>query len=404
MATWATSQPLAATSTVGRGGPPPPQILQTQPTPPPPGPQGRGGPGGQPPVPSTLNDQTIRMVVHTSIGGGHVRIELSNAAAAAPLVIGSAHIAVRAKDSAIVPGTDRKLTFSGQPGCTIRPGVLMLSDPVGLEVAPLSDLAVSLYVPKDTGPPTNHNLALHTAYISKGDTTAQEVMPEPTTTRAYLWLSAVDVTAAPNAFAIVALGDSITDGQGTTMEGNLNWTAVLARKLAANKGTSHIGVVKQGNQVLRDDAGVSALARFDRDVLSRSGVKWIIFLQAINDIVRHGQVDSADPVTSDDLIAGYRQLIARAHTYGIRVMGATVTPAEGQRQVTESMQAMRTAVNQWIRTSHAFDAVVDFDAAVRDPEHPLRLRAGFDSGDHIHLSDAGNQAMADAIDLTVFKK
>ena len=405
VATWATSQPLAATSTVGRGGPPP--TVQIPQTPPPPGPEGRGGRGGQPPVPSTLNDQTIRMVVHTSIGGRRVRVQLSNAAAAATLVIGSAHIAVRAKDSAIVPETDRKLTFSGQPGCTIRPGVLMLSDPVDLEVAPLSDLAVSLYFPKDTGPPTNHNLALHTGYISKGDTTAQEVMPEPATTRAYLWLSAVDVAAAPNAFAIVALGDSITDGQGTTMEGNLNWTAVLARKLAANKATSHISVVNQGvqgNQVLRDDAGVSALARFDRDVLSRSGVKWVIFLQAINDIVRHGQIDSADPVTSDDLIAGYRQLIARAHTHGIRVMGATVTPAEGQRQVTESMQAMRTAVNQWIRTSHAFDAVVDFDAAVRDPEHPLRLRAAFDSGDHIHLSDAGNQAMADAIDLAVFRK
>ena len=408
VATWATSQPLAATSTVGRGGPPPPaQIPQAQPTPAPPGLPVGAGRGGQPPVPSSLNDQTIRMVVHTSIGGRRIRVELSNAAAASDLLIGSAHIAVRAKDSAIVPGTDRKLTFSGQPGCTIRRGVLMLSDPVDLEVAPLSDLAVSLYIPKDTGPPTNHNLALHTGYISKGDTTAQEVMPEPATTRAYLWLSAVDVTAAPNAFSIVALGDSITDGQGTTLEGNLNWTAVLARKLAANKATSHIGVVNQGvqgNQVLRDDAGVSALARFDRDVLSRSGVKWMILLEAINDIVRHGQVDSADPVTGDDLIAGYRQLIARAHTQGIRVIGATVTPAEGQRQVTEHMQAMRTAVNQWIRTSHAFDAVVDFDAAVRDPEHPLRLRVAFDSGDHIHLNDAGNQAMADAMDLTVFRK
>ena len=283
----------------------------------------------------------------------------------------------------------------------------MLSDPVDLEVAPLSDLAVSLYVPKDTGPPTNHNLSLHTSYISKGDTTGQQVMPEPATTRAYLWLSAVDVTVAPNAFAIVTLGDSITDGQGTTPDGSLTWTADLARKLAASKATSRIAVINQGvagGQVLRDEAGVSALARFDRDVLSRSGVKWIILLEAINDIVRHGQVDSADPVTSDDLIAGYRQLIARAHTQGIRVIGATVTPAEGQRQVTESVQAMRTAVNQWIRTSHAFDAVVDFDAAVRDPEHPLRLRAAFDSGDHIHLNDAGNQAMADAIDLTVFRK
>ncbi len=408
VATWATSQPLAATSTVGRGGPPPASAQQSVPASGAPViAQGQGGGRGGPPVPSTLNDQTIRMVVHTSIGGRRVRVQLSNAAAAGPLVIGSAHVAVRARDSGIVRETDRVLTFSGQPGCTIRPGVLMLSDPVDLDVAPLSDLAVSIYVPKDSGPPTNHNLGLHTAYISKGDATAQEVMPEPATTRSYLWLSAVDVTAAPNAFAIVTLGDSITDGQGTTLDGNLTWTADLARKLAAKKATSHIGVVNQGvagGQVLRDDSGVSALARFDRDVLSRSGVKWMILLEAINDIVRHGQVGSTDPVTRDDLIAGYRQLIARAHTHGILVIGATVTPAEGQRQVTESMQAMRTAVNQWIRTNHAFDAVVDFDAAVRDSEHPLRLRAAFDSGDHIHLNDAGNQAMADAIDLMVFKK
>ncbi|MEO5926265.1 MAG: SGNH/GDSL hydrolase family protein [Bryobacteraceae bacterium] len=371
-----------------------------------PGPQGRGGPGG-PPVPASLNDQTIRQVIHTSLGGRRVRIQLSNAAAATPLVIGSAHIAVRAKDSAIVAGTDRTLTFSGQPGCTIRPGVLLLSDPVDLDVAPLSDLAVSLYVPKDSGPPTNHNLALHTAYISKGDTTGKEVMPEPTTTRAYLWLSAVDVIAAPKAFAIVALGDSITDGQGTTMEANVNWTSGLARKLGANKATSHISVLNQGvqgNQVLRDEAGVSALARFDRDVLSRSGVKWVILLEAINDIVRHGLIDSADPVTSEDLIAGYRQLIARAHTHGIRVIGATVTPVGGLRQVTEHAAAILKSVNEWIRTSHAFDAVVDFDAAVRDPEHPLQLRTEFDSGDHVHLSDAGNQAMANAIDVAIFRK
>ncbi|HXE65092.1 MAG TPA: SGNH/GDSL hydrolase family protein [Bryobacteraceae bacterium] len=408
VATWATSQPLAATSTLGRGGPPPSATQQSGARSGPPiVAQGQGRGRGGPPVPASINDQTVRMVVHTSIGGRRVRVQLSNAAAASPLVIGSAHIAVRAKDSAIVAGTDRVLTFSAQPGCTIRPGVLMMSDPVDLDVAALSDLAVSIYVPKDSGPPTNHNLGLHTAYVSKGDTTAQEVMPEPATTRAYLWLSAVDVAAAPNVFTIVTLGDSITDGQGTTVDANLTWSADLARKLAAKKATSHIGVVNSGvagGQVLRDDSGVSALARFDRDVLSRSGAKWMILLEAINDIVRHGQDASPDPVTSEDLIAGYRQLIARAHTHGIQVIGATVTPAEGQRQVTERMQAMRTAVNQWIRTSRAFDAVVDLDAAVRDPEHPLRLRAEFDSGDHIHLNDAGNQAMADAIDVTVFRK
>lgn len=417
VSTWATAQPLAAATTLsgGRRGPAPPQQASpsqgapgpTQPQTPQPAEQGgRRGSGPQISVPPSLNDQTIRMVVHISIGGRRVRVQLSNAAAATELTIGSAHIAVRAKESAIVPGTDRALTFSGRPTCTIRPGVLMFSDPVDLEVAPLSDLAVSVYVPKDTGPPTNHNLGLHTAYISKGDTTGQQVMPEPSTTRAYLWLSSVDVVAAPNAFAIATLGDSITDGQGTTLDANLTWPAILARRLAANKATSNIAVVNvgvAGNQVLRDLAGVGALARFDRDVLSRPGVRWMILLEGINDLNLHGQSSDSDPLTSDDLIAGYRQLIDRAHTYGIKVVGATIMPEGGTRLASERVEEIRGTVNQWIRTSHAFDAVVDFDAVVRDPDRPKQLRAGFDPGDHIHVNDTGNQAMADAFDLAVFK-
>jgi len=248
---------------------------------------------------------------------------------------------------------------------------------------------------------------MHTAYISKGNTTGQTVMPEPVLTRTYLWLSAVDVTAPPDAFAVVALGDSITDGQGTTVDANLNWAAVLAKRLAANKATAHIAVLNQGvagNQVLRDLAGMSALARFDRDVLSRPGVKWLIVFEGVNDISIHGQTDSADPLTSEDLIAGYRQLIARAHTYGIKVVGATITPQEGTRLGTANAESIRNATNQWTRTGGAFDAVVDLDAAVRDPGHPTRLRPDFDSGDHIHISDAGNQAMANAFNLAIFKK
>jgi lysophospholipase L1-like esterase len=420
--TWATSQPIGSTTALasGRGGVPgpPPQPgaappgapTPTQPPPasqplPPNGQPGRGR-GPQMNAPPTIGDQTIRMVVHASIGGRRVRVEFSNALNGNPLAIGSAHIGLHDKDSAIVPGTDRALTFSGKPSCTLGAGVLLYSDPVDLEVAPFSDLAVSVYLPKDTGPPTNHSLGMHTAYIAKGDATGYTVMLDPTLTRAYLWLSSVDVIAPADAFAVVALGDSITDGQGTTVDANRNWTAVLAKRLEANKATAHVAVLNQGvagNQVLRDLAGVSALARFDRDVLSRSGVKWLILFEGINDISLHGQTDSTDPLTGDDLIAAYRQLIQRAHSHGIKVIGATITPQEGTRLGTENADAVRNAANQWILTGGAFDATVDLDAAVRDPGHFSRLRPEYDSGDHIHINDAGNQAMADAIDISIFK-
>jgi len=421
VSTWATSQPIGPTTTLGggRGGPPGPQPQpgvtpsgSPAPTPvqapsaPSSAQPGRGR-GPQMNAPATINDQTVRMVVHASIGGSRIRLEFSNALNGAPLEIGAARVALSNKNSAIVPGTDRSLTFSGKTSCVLGPGVLLYSDPVSLDVPAFSDLAVSIYLPKDTGPPTNHSLGMHTAQISKGDTTTQTVMPEPVLTRAYLWLSAVDVIAPTDAFAVVALGDSITDGQGTTVDANLNWTAVLAKRLAANKATAHVAVLNQGvagNQVLRDLAGVSALARFDRDVLSRPGVKWLVVFEGINDISLHGQPDSADPLTSEDLIAAYRQLIARAHTYGIRVVGATIGPQEGTRLGTPNADAIRNATNQWIRTGGAFDAVVDLDAAVRDPGHPSRLRSDFDSGDHIHINDPGNQAMANAFDLAIFKK
>ncbi len=348
------------------------------------------------------------MVVHTSLGGRRVRVQLSVAIGASELTVGAAHLAVRVRESEIVPASDRVLHFGGKPGTTIQPGVITISDPVDLEVTPMSDLAVSIYLLNDTGPPANHPVGLHTAYISKGDTTGQTFMPDPGTTTAYLWLSSVDVMADTKAFAIVAYGDSITDSYATTRDANLAWPTLLAKRLAASKAAgAHVSVVNQGisgNQVLRDGAGVSALARFERDVLSRAGVKWMILLEGINDINIRGRNPGPDALTSDELIAGYRQLIERAHTAGIRVIGATIMPEEGVPTASERGESIRTAVNQWILTSKAFDAVVDFDAVVRDPQRPIRIRAEFDPGDHIHPNDAGNQAMADTFDLAIFRK
>ncbi|HXE65091.1 MAG TPA: SGNH/GDSL hydrolase family protein [Bryobacteraceae bacterium] len=401
VSTWTTAESLAQGG--GRAGAGP----RGRGTPPQTGPgQGRGN-NPQGVIPPSLNDQTIRMVARTTIGGRRVRVQFSVAMGASALTIGGAHIAVRSKESEIVPASDRALTFAGKPDTTVQPGVIAFSDPVDLEVAPMSDLAVSLYLPNDTGPPTNHPVGLHTAWISKGDTTGAKVMPEPETTTAYLWLSGVDVAADAKAFAIVAYGDSITDGYATTRDADLAWPTLLAKRLAGKKATAQTAVLNQGisgNQVLRDGAGVSALARFERDVLSRAGVKWMILLEGINDINIRGRSTGPDALTSDELIAGYRQLIERAHTAGIKVAGATIMPEEGVPTASERGEEIRTAVNQWIRTSKAFDAVVDFDAMVRDPQRPVHIRADFDPGDHIHPNDAGNQAMADAFDLAIFRK
>jgi lysophospholipase L1-like esterase len=250
-------------------------------------------------------------------------------------------------------------------------------------------------------------LGLHTAYISKGDTSAAEAVPDPSTTSAYLWLSSVDVLAPPDAFTVVALGDSITDGYATTRDADRAWPTLLAKRLGANKATQHVAVVNQGisgNQVMRDGAGISALARFDRDVLSRPGVKWVIFLEGINDINIRGRMEGPDALTSEELISGYRQIIERAHLHGLKVLGATLMPEQGVPTASERGEAIRQAVNRWVRTKGNFDAIVDFDEAVRDPSNPIRLKPEFDPGDHIHPNDLGNQVMADLFDLALFKR
>lgn len=352
-----------------------------------------------------LNHQTVRMIVRTSIGGRRLRVEFSNAYGTAPLMIGAAHVALRAKDSEIVAASDHALAFGGRAACAIPPGALMISDPVDLEVPTFSDLAISMYLPSETGPPTMHGTGLHTTYISRdGNQTAERSIPEAVTTQSWYWISGVDVTAPADAAALVTFGDSITDGATSTPDTNRSWPAYLAARLAANPATANVAVVNEGisgNRVLRDGAGVNALARFDRDVLAVPGVKWVSIMESINDI-GVGSRTPAEAVTADELIAGLRQMVDRAHMRGIKVIGATLTPYEGAAYASESGEVIRMAVNQWIRTGGAFDAVFDFDKVEQDAEHPRQFREGFNTRDHLHPNDVGYKAMADSIDLGLF--
>ena len=362
---------------------------------------------GPPPLPMLASNQTVRMIVHTSIAGEKFRLELSNAFDVGLVSIGSAHIAVRTTGSSIDTTTDREVTFSGRRMADLGPGQILLSDPIALELKPLSDIAVSLYIVKTQGTPANHNPGLHTAYVSGGDTTAAASMPSPTTNSTYVWLRSLDVVAPADSFAISCLGDSITDGFSTTIDANTPWPTLLAKRFSEDPQAPPVAVLNagiSGNEVLRDGAGVSALSRFDRDVLSEPGVRWVVLLEGINDINLHGQITGSGALTADDLIAGYQQLIARAHLHGLKIMGATLTPEEGVWLAGPIGEATRQKLNEWIRHAGAFDAVIDFDAVVRDPAHTERLRAEFDSGDHIHPNDAGNARMANAFDLKTFTR
>lgn len=380
--TWATAQLLVRPAT-------PPGAAQT---------------AKQPPAAAGFQNQTVRMILRTSIGGDRLRIRLSNAFGSGPVTVGAARVALHAEGSRIVPGSDRALTFNGKPGCTLGPGVVLLSDPVDLKVPPLTYLAVSLYFPEPTGPPTVHTAGLHTTFIKEGDRPADESLPEASTTMSYYWLAGVEVLARAEAAVIVALGDSITDGTLSTPNTDRTWPALLAARLAASPQTSHIAVANLGiggNRVLRDGTGASALARLDRDVLSQPGVQWLMFLEGINDIGA-GTRNPAQAVTAEELIAGHKQIIERARAMGLKVIGCTLTPYEGAAYYSEQGEAIRQALNQWIRTSGAYDAVVDFDAATRDPQNPRRFRPEYDPGDHLHPNDKGYQAMADAVDLKLF--
>jgi len=381
-----------------------PQVFRPLGPAPAPGRQGQAAP----PVPraiTSLNNQTVRMVVRTSLGGERLRLEFSNAYGTAPLVLGAAHVALHGKDSAIVEGSDRALSFDGKPKVSIPPGALVLSDPVNLQIPKLADLAVSVFIPGESGPLTMHATGLHTTYITTGDATGAPSLTDTMTTQSWYFLSGVDVVAPAAAATIVTFGDSITDGATSTVDTNSSWPSFLAQRLLANPATAQIAVVNQGisgNRLLRDGAGVNALARFDHDVIAQSGVKWVTVMLGINDI-GFGMRQASEAVTADDVIGALRQLADRAHTHGIKVIGCTLTPYEGAAYYSEAGEPVREAVNQWVRTGGAFDAVLDFEAVVRDASNPKLIRPDFNIRDHLHPNDAGYKAMADSIDLKIFR-
>jgi lysophospholipase L1-like esterase len=400
-----------------------------------------------PPLPAqlqTFNDQTLRLIVHTSIGGKSVRIKISNTFGTTPLRIGEAHIALRQSGASIVAGSDRPLTFSGKRSITVPPGAPVLSDPVDLDVPALSDLAISLHLPGSVQANTIHGSAFQTNYVSlPGNFTGAATFPTDRTITSWPYLAEVDVNA-PGAAAIVALGDSITDGAVTTIDANHRWPDLLALRLqtarepfsavqtnkqgvksGANLGPdtagliawgTGLGVVNRGiggNRLLRDPGeqplfGRAALERFDRDVIATAGVRYLIVLIGINDIGHPGTgtIPASEEPTVAELIAGYRQLIARAHAKGIAIYGATLTPFEGTvfpGYYSPEKEQIRQGVNNWIRSGDEFDGVIDFDRAVRDPSHPTRMLPAYDSGDHLHPNDLGMQAMANAIPLQLFR-
>lgn len=357
-----------------------------------------------------FNNQTLRQVVRVSIGGNRLRVVLSNRYGTAPLTIAAAHVGLRQSEAAIVPQSDRVLLFSGRPTMTIPSGAIVYSDPVDLTVPPQVDLAIDLYLAGDTNTPsplTMHAGALQTSYVSQtGNHTGTPSLPVVATTTSWFLLSRVEVVAPESVGVIVAFGDSITDGSRSTVDTNNRWPNHLARRLLAQTGTAGMAVLNAGiggNRVLTEgayNAGINAVARFDANVLGQAGVTHVIVLEGINDI---GNARQNPTPTAEDLIAGHRQLIERAHTRGLKIFGATLTPFEGAAYFTKEGEAKRQALNQWIRTGKAYDGFIDFDQATRDPANQARFLPQYDSGDHLHPNDAGYQAMAAAIDLSIFK-
>ncbi len=367
-------------------------------------------PAGPPPEATTLgfSDQTLRLVVRASIGGSRVRVRLSNEMGSTPLRIGAAGIGVRAAGASLVPGSGHELTFAGRPGITIPAGSPAVSDPVDLVFPAQADLAISLYLPGTVPGTTTHDLALQTGYVSStGNHVTTPSLPVARSIASWPFLGEVDVAGAGG--SIVAFGDSITDGARSTGNANRRWPDHLARRLLAESlpGMAVPGVVNRGisgNSLLNDYAnawlaGHDGLERFDRDVLATAGVRWLVVLIGINDICYS---PSSNPIPPDDITGGYAQLIARARARGVDAIGATLPPFEGHVYYTAARESVRQRVNAWTRTSGAWDAIIDFERALRDPSQPGRLLPAYDSGDHLHPSDAGYAAMAQAVPLGLF--
>jgi lysophospholipase L1-like esterase/antitoxin (DNA-binding transcriptional repressor) of toxin-antitoxin stability system len=369
------------------------------------------------PFPATpsFNDQTVRQIVRVSVGGERVRLRLTNEYGAKPLTIGAARVALADGADRVKDGTEQVVTFDGRPSAIIPAGAPLLSDPIDLKLSDLAMLSVSVYLQGDTGPCTCHATGMQDAYVSaKGDFTRGTFAPAQTI-QVRAFLSGIEVLA-PRAQAVVVLGDSISDGVGSTVGTNRRWPDLFAERLSARRGGVRFGVVNHGvsgNQVLSDGAGESALARFDRDVLSVPGVSHVIVFEGVNDLgLGYGRLEGpiaalmpppAVKPTRESMIAAYRQLIARAHAKGLEIYGATIAPYEGAAYYATESDAVRQAINDWIRTSKEFDGVLDFDAVLRDPAKPTQMKAELHSGDHLHGSDAGYRAVADSIDLGLLR-
>ncbi|MGI5158454.1 SGNH/GDSL hydrolase family protein [Microbispora sp. CA-102843] len=378
-------------------------------------------PDNMPPAPFTghdvvLADATLRQTVRVSVGGRQMRLRFSNAFGGAALPITKVTVALpgggQAGVSAIQPGSVRAVTFHGRSSTTIPAGAQAVSDPLNFAVAPRSNLTVTVYLAdgqRSTGI-TSHPGSRTTSYLLAGDHADAADLPGATSVDHWYFLSGLEVWSKPSVAAVAVVGDSLTDGRGSTTNGNNRWPDRLLDRLQAQHATSGVAVVNQaagGNRVLNDGLGPSVLARLDRDVLAHSGVTWQILFEGVNDIGAAEASPTAQKQVTDDLVDAYDQIITRAHARGIRVYGATLTPFGGNTSYDDPQgyrEAARQAVNQWIRTSRRFDAVIDFDRAARDPANPRQLLAAYDVGDHLHLNPTGYQALADAVPAHLFRQ
>ena len=361
----------------------------------------------------SIAGSTVRQIVRTSIAGSRVRLRFSNLFGSGPMTLGPVRVALAAGEGAIQPASDRGVTFGGARTVTVARGQDTLSDPVELALPALARLTVTVHVPEGTGTSTTHGVGHQTAYFLRGDATAARVFPTGDANASRYFLTGVEVEAAPEAGTVVVLGDSITDGVGSTPDRDARWPDALAARLQANAASASIAVVNAGiagNRLLNDGKppfiGPSSLSRFDRDVLRTPGLRWIILLQGSNDVTAADMLTTPeDQVSAAQIIDGMKALITRARARGVRIYGGTMLPREGVGKPfvsTDAGREKRRAVNAWIRTAGAFDGVIDFDQALRDPARPDRLRPAFDSGDHLHPNDAGYAAMAAAVDPRLF--
>ncbi len=353
---------------------------------------------------------TYREIVRISTGGVAVRIVVTNEFGLEPLTIGAARIAVSKGGSTIELSTAKMLSFGGQASVTLPAGTMMVSDPVDLKLPSLADIAISFFIPaQPMSQSTVHSYALQTNYIATGNVVDARTLLTPVEVSSWHFIKGIEVEVdggSSTGGAIVALGDSITDGAASKPNTNGRWPDVLARRIQADKTLSTVGVLNagiNGNRLLRDgDGGESALKRLDRDVLTQAGVKYLLVLEGINDIGHIITASPSDPAdTAQSLIRALEQIALRAHTHGIKVIGATITPFESCKYASPEGEKIREVVNAWIRTTKDLDDVADFEKIVRDPAHPTRFLPAYDSGDHLHPNAAGLRAMGEGVDLSL---